>query len=214
MENIKWCINYLKEYNHIKENINLPDYQAFRALMNVTMPLNLSDEYYGKQDLALKEIYEGKIIIDINNLEPLKDSIYLYRGDITCIKADAIVNACNEKLLGCFQPLHGCIDNAIHSFAGLQVRRDLMKVMELQGKDEPNGKAKITRGYNLPAKYILHTVGPNVGGYVTKKDEEDLKNCYLSCLKLADSYKLESLVFCSILLVYMAFLSKKPAKLL
>ena len=120
----------------------------------------------------------------------------MYKGDITLIKADAIVNACNNKLLGCFVPGHHCIDNAIHSFAGLEVRRDLMKVMEEQGRDEPNGRCKVTKAYNLPSKYILHTVGPVYSG--SKQDNIDLESCYLSCLATADKMNLKSVVFCSL----------------
>ena len=198
MDEIKWCIGYLKEYNKLNGLFNLPDDLTLRALMNITMPINLSDEFYTKQNIAIKDIYKSKQIVDVNNLHPIYKNIYLYKGDITLIKADAIVNACNEKLLGCFSPLHSCIDNAIHSFAGLQVRRDLMIVMNNQGFDEPNGKAKITPGYNLPAKYILHTVGPKAFLGVTKQNEEDLYSCYISCLNLANEYKLNNIVFCSI----------------
>lgn len=162
------------------------------------MPDNLSDEFYDNQDKVLQEILKTKNIVDINNLSFNKDNIALYKGDITLINADAIVNAANEKLLGCFIPLHKCIDNAIHSYAGLQVRRDLLKVMEKQKNDEEVGKAKITKAYNLPSKYIIHTVGPQVENRVTKQNEIDLANCYYSCLKLADSLDLKSIVFCSI----------------
>ena len=198
MNELDWCVRYLKEYNGIRGEIDLPIEKAFRALMNITMPVGLSDEFYEKQDAVLKRLNEEKGVVAVNEIEPLKGYVSLYKGDITTLKADCIVNACNEKLLGCFQPLHGCIDNAIHSFAGLQVRRDLMFVMQKQGTDEPNGKAKITSGYNLPSKYILHTVGPKVGYKVSEKDREDLKNCYLSCLRLADENKAESVVFCSL----------------
>lgn len=198
MNELKWCIEYLKRYNNINYDLKLPDFEAFRALENITMPNNLSDEYYSHQDNVLKETLATKKVIYIDTLSFNKDNIALYKGDITLVKADAIVNAANEKLLGCFIPLHKCIDNAIHSFAGLQVRRDLLKVMEEQKADEEVGKAKITKAYNLPAKYIIHTVGPQVEDRVTKQNEEDLKSCYISCLKLADSLGLKSIVFCSI----------------
>ena len=157
------------------------------------MPINLSDEFYDKQDGVIKEIVAKKEIFNVDNVD---DGISLYKGDITLIKADAIVNACNNKLLGCFVPGHHCIDNAIHSYAGLEVRRDLMKVMEEQGHDEENGKCKVTKAYNLPSKYIFHTVGPVYSG--SKQDTLDLESCYLSCLKVADKMKLDSIVFCSL----------------
>ncbi len=198
MKELNWCIEYLKKYNNITYDLKLPDLEALRALENITMPDNLSDEFYDNQDKVLQEILKTKNIVDINNLSFNKDNIALYKGDITLINADAIVNAANKKLLGCFIPLHKCIDNAIHSYAGLQVRRDLLKVMEKQKNDEEVGKAKITKAYNLPSKYIIHTVGPQVENRVTKQNEIDLANCYYSCLKLADSLDLKSIVFCSI----------------
>ena len=191
MSDIKWCIGYLKQINGYFRLPDLPDEELFRALQNVTMPNNLSDEFYSKQDNVLKEILSRKEIVDISTFA---DGISLYKGDITLIKADAIVNACNNKMLGCFVPGHHCIDNAIHSFAGLQVRRDMIKIMEAQGYDEPNGMCKVTKAYNLPSKYIFHTVGPIYSG--TKQDEIDLANCYKSCLEKADEMELESIVFC------------------
>ena len=161
--------------------------------MNITMPYDLSDEYYKRQDNILKDLFSKKEIIDISSF---KDGISLYKGDITLVKADAIVNACNNKMLGCFVPGHHCIDNAIHSFAGLQVRRDMINIMDAQGHDEPNGDCKVTKAYNLPSKYIFHTVGPIYSGI--KQDEIDLTNCYLSCLRQADEMGLESIVFCSL----------------
>lgn len=198
MNDIKWCIDYLKKYNHIDEKIVLPDDKALRALMNITMPIDLSDEFYERQDKAIQEIIKKKQIVDVDELDEIEDRIVLYKGDITSLKADAIVNACNEKLLGCFVPLHNCIDNAIHSFAGLQVRRDLLKVMTEQGHDEINGQVKVTKGYNLPSSYIFHTVGPKVYGKVTQENEDDLKSCYVNCLKKSDELELKTLVFCSI----------------
>ncbi|MBO4694343.1 MAG: protein-ADP-ribose hydrolase [Clostridia bacterium] len=193
MKDIKWCIDYLKEINNIKQLDYLDDRSTFRALMNITMPYDLSEEFYLKQDSVLKEILSEKEIVDVSNFN---NGISIYKGDITLINADAIVNACNSQLLGCFVPGHHCIDNAIHSFAGLQVRRDLMKIMSKQGHNEPNGMCKVSYAYNLPSKYIFHTVGPIYSG--SKQDDIDLKNCYLSCLKEANKMKLESIVFCSL----------------
>lgn len=198
MELIEKAIHYLEKINNVKVPTHLSKEDVFRALMNITLPINLSPKFYIWQDEIIKKHYEKRKIIDLENLIPLKKNIYLLQEDITLIRADAIVNAGNEKLLGCFYPLHNCIDNAIHSFAGLQVRRDLIKIMREQKYEEANGQCKVTLGYNLPSKYIFHTVGPKIIKSVTKKDEEDLKNCYLSCLKMADKMKLESLVFCSI----------------
>ena len=193
MSDIKWCIEYLKRYNGIDSFPDLPDEALFRALQNITMPYDLSEEFYQKQDGVLQEILSRKEVVDVSGFP---DGITLYRGDITLLKADAIVNACNDKMLGCFVPGHHCIDNAIHSFAGLQVRRDMIAVMNAQGHDEPNGDCKVTKGYNLPSEYIFHTVGPIYSG--RKQDEIDLTNCYISCLKKADEMGLTSIVFCSL----------------
>lgn len=190
-------IKYLMDYNNINKKIGT-DFNSFRALMNITMPVDLSEDFYKIQDEIIKEEYKKRKIIDINELKPLKNNIYLYLGDITLIRACAIVNACNSKLLGCFHPLHKCIDNAIHSYAGLEVRRDLMYEMAKQGYDEPNGMCKITKGYNLPSKYIFHTVGPIVNNEPSKQNEIDLYNCYYQCLKKAMEMNLENIVFCSI----------------
>lgn len=192
MTYLNWCIDYLKKYNHINQILEY-NWPTLRALLNVTMPYNLSEEFYDKQDEVIKEIISKKEIFDVATLN---NGISLYKGDITLIKADAIVNACNNKLLGCFVPGHHCIDNAIHSFAGLEVRRDLMIIMEEQGHDEENGKCKVTKAYNLPSKYIFHTVGPIYSGL--KQDILDLESCYLCCLKVADKMKLDSIVFCSL----------------
>ncbi len=124
--------------------------------------------------------------------------IAVWQGDITRLRADAVVNAANSALLGCFCPCHGCIDNAIHSAAGLQLRDECARLMTAQGHPEPNGRAKLTKGYNLPARYVLHTVGPIVRGGVTGRDRRELASCYRSCLELAAEHGLESVAFCCI----------------
>ena len=196
MDNISFCIEYLKEVNNIKNDFNLSKENTLRALMNITMPYNLSDEFYLKQDMVLKHLSFLKKNIKVCDIPLVSDKIALFKGDITTIYADAIVNACNSKLLGCFSPLHSCIDNAIHSFAGLEVRRDLLEVMDRQGHDEANGLCKVTKGYNLPSKYIFHTVGPIYKGIL--QNEIDLANCYKSCLRMANEMNLESIVFPSL----------------
>lgn len=193
MNDLLWCIDYLKKYNNIVDDFII-DFSTFRALMNITMPYDLSDEYYLRQDKVLKDFYSKKIIVNSFNLK-YTNQISIYKGDITLLSCDAIVNACNEKLLGCFHPLHNCIDNAIHSFAGLQVRRDLIQVMSKQNHDEENGLCKVTSGYNLPSKYIFHTVGPRIDFNITYKDRKDLRNCYVSCLNKAMEMNLKSIAF-------------------
>lgn len=170
----------------------------FRALANVRMPKQVSDEFLRLQDEYLQEQLRIKGVTDIAELNPVAPDIYLWQGDITTLKCDGIVNAANSQMLGCFHPNHGCIDNAIHTFAGVQLRLECAGIMEAQGKPEPTGNAKITRGYNLPCKYVLHTVGPIVYGGLTKKHEEQLASCYRSCLELADKNGLQSIAFCCI----------------
>jgi O-acetyl-ADP-ribose deacetylase (regulator of RNase III) len=131
-----------------------------------------------------------------NNI--LADKISIWQGDITRLQADAIVNAANSQMLGCFAPCHSCIDNAIHSAAGIQLRDECYRIMKAQGHEEPTGSAKITNGYNLPAKYVIHTVGPIVYGKLTKKEEKQLESCYKSCLHLAEKKGLGSIAFCCI----------------
>ena len=193
-----FLIDYLTKYNNLRNafvEVNKND--RVRALMNITMPYNLSDEFYQKEGVYLKSLLAKKSIINVEDLE-FKNNISFILGDITLIDSDAIVNACNSRLLGCLSPLHYCVDNAIHSFAGLEVRIDLLPIMEKQNGYEKNGKVKVTKGYNLPSKFIFHTVGPRVAGIVSEDDKIDLENSYLSCLKKACEMNLESITFPSI----------------
>ncbi len=153
------------------------------------MPKPASEEFLTLQD---------KSLTDISNLFPIYQDIYIWKGDITTLICDAIVNSANSEFLGCFRPNHRCIDNDIHTFAGVQLRAECAKIMKDQGHQEPLGKAKITSAYNLPCKYILHTVGPAVYGKVTETHMQKLAECYRSCLKLADEKGLESIAFCCI----------------
>ena len=207
MNDIQWCIDYLRKVNGIKEGVGYT-FASFRALLNITMPDNLTEEFYQRQDKVIQEYYLDKRITDVSNF---KDGISLHKGDITLIKADAIVNACNSKMLGCFVPGHHCIDNAIHSFAGLQVRRDMIEMMSKQGHDEPNGQVKVSDAYNLPCRYIFHTVGPIYSGI--HRDDIDLFNCYYSCLKKADEMGFQSIVFCSLSTGVFAFPIEKACKI-
>ena len=173
---------------------NKPRY--FRALVNTRMPKTASKEFLFLQDEYLQEQLRLKGITDIDSLNPVAPDIYLWQGDITTLNCDGIVNAANSQMLGCFCPNHACIDNCIHTFAGVQLRQECAEIMK--GTQEPTGRAKITKAYNLPCKYVLHTVGPIVYGKLTEKEERLLESCYLSCLKLADGKGLQSLAFCCI----------------
>lgn len=172
--------------------------QLLRALMNVRMPAPVSDEFLQVQDAYLQEETRRKGITDLQELEPVEPGIYLWQGDITTLRCDAIVNAANSQMLGCFVPGHNCIDNAIHTFAGVQLRAACHAMMERQGHGEPTGQAKITPGFNLPAQYVLHTVGPIVNGRPTEEDEALLASCYRSCLELARQNQIGSVAFCCI----------------
>ena len=171
-----------------------------RALMNVRPPLPLTEEFVRLQDELLAAEREEHGIIDVTALSaaPSDERITLWQGDITRLSADAIVNAANAALLGCFIPCHRCIDNAIHSAAGLQLRAECAALMERQGHPEETGTAKITQGYNLPARHVIHTVGPIVSGALTDEHRELLASCYRSCLHLAAEHGLKSVAFCCI----------------
>lgn len=172
--------------------------ELLRALMNVRIAKNVDDEFIKVQDEYLKEETKRKGIVDIDDLKPIKDGIYLWQGDITTLRCDAIVNAANSGMTGCYVPNHRCIDNCIHSFAGVQLRLECDEIMTKQGYSEPTGQAKITNSYNLPCKYIIHTVGPIINGKLTSEDCDLLESCYKSCLELAAKNNLDSIAFCCI----------------
>ncbi|MBS5284813.1 MAG: protein-ADP-ribose hydrolase [Clostridiales bacterium] len=172
--------------------------RLLRSLLNVRMPEPVCDEFLEVQDAYLQEELAGRGITRASDLIPVQEGMYLWKGDITTLACDAIVNAANSQLLGCFCPCHGCIDNAIHTFAGVQLRAACQELMRAQGHEEAAGGAKITPAYNLPCRYILHTVGPIVRGRLTKRDQELLAACYRSCLELAEKNGIKSLAFCCI----------------
>ena len=169
-----------------------------RALMNVRSPEALATEVLNVQDAYLQQrLVERGGATDASTL-PYRNRIAVWRGDITLLKADAIVNAANSQMLGCFVPGHRCIDNAIHTYAGVELRLACAELMEQQGYPEPTGTAKITPAFNLPCKYVLHTVGPIIDGPVTAQDEALLASCYRACLEKAAEQDLESVAFCCI----------------
>ena len=172
--------------------------RLLRSLFNIRMPKPVTEEFLMVQDAYLQEEIRRKGITALSDLEPVSKEIYLWRGDITTLKCDAIVNAANSQMLGCFCPNNGCIDNAIHTFAGVQLRLACRVLMKQQGHEEETGKAKITPAYNLPSRYVIHTVGPIVYGGLTKKDKDLLASCYRSCLELAERKGLKSIAFCCI----------------
>ena len=213
-----WLLNYLINENPNYSNIKIPntkdDQQSLlRSLMNVRYPEPITKEFLDIQDSYLKEELKSKKITTLSDLVPEEKSIYLWQGDITTLKVDAIVNAANSQLLGCFVPCHGCIDNAIHSYAGIQLRLECNKLMKEQGYEEPTGKAKITPAYNLPCKYVIHTVGPIINSYPTEIDSMQLASCYRSCLEIAKENGLKSIAFCCISTGEFHFPNEEAAKI-
>ncbi len=206
MQNIDTLLNYLKGEYPRYSNLIIPSElvekrRLLRSLMNIRPAQEVSTQLLKLQDKELQKQLLEKGIIEFDKFQVYSkyDRLKLWQGDITRLKVDAIVNAANSQMLGCFVPLHSCIDNAIHSAAGIQLRLECNKLMKKQEYPEPTGSAKITKGYNLPAKYVIHTVGPIIGsGGVTQKEENELSDCYYSCLKLAGEYNLKTIAFCCI----------------
>ena len=175
-----------------------------RALQNVRPPAPVSERFLHVQDEYLGGMLAQRAITDADDVPPAETlrsgaTLALWQGDITTLRCDAIVNAANSGLTGCYAPNHHCIDNAIHTAAGVQLRLACEGIMERQGHPEPVGSAKITPGCNLPARYVLHTVGPMIPtGDPTPAEQEQLADCYRSCLRLAADHGLETVAFCAI----------------
>lgn len=172
--------------------------RLLRSLFNIRPPYPAGEEFLRAQDMYLQEETRRRGITDLEELTPVREGVYIWQGDITTLRCDAIVNAANSQMLGCFVPCHGCIDNVIHTFAGVQLRLACAEIMRRQGYEEPTGNAKITPAFNLPSKYILHTVGPIIHGPVRKRDCDELASCYRSCLELAVSQGIRRIAFPSI----------------
>lgn len=206
-ERQRWLIDYLLAENPEGLEIPAAGWQQeneetqrllLRALLNVRPPQPASPEFYGVQDAYLQEEIRRAGITDAGSLPEVEPGISLWQGDITTLACDAIVNAANEYMLGCFIPNHRCIDNAIHTYAGVQLRQACEELMQQQGHLEETGKAKITEAYNLPSRYVLHTVGPIVYGEVTEEEKRLLADCYRECLDLAWESGLRQVAFCCI----------------
>lgn len=211
---IKYLINERDEEISIPKDIN-DKKLLFRSLVNLRPPLEASDEFLHVQDEFLTDETLNKNLTSAEEISEIKGKLALWQGDITTLNVDAIVNAANSKLLGCFIPLHNCIDNVIHSSAGIQLRQECSEIMRRQGHDEEVGKAKITSAYNLPSKYVIHTVGPAIpyGAEPSNEDCEKLASCYNSCLDLASHNELKSIAFCSISTGVFNFPQRKAAEI-
>ena len=196
---IRSLLNERPEYRYWRIPQDVSDHKlVLRGLMNVRPAQACSPEFLRVQDAYLRQATAEKGITDCSDLSPMQPGLYLWQGDITTLKCDAIVNAANSGMTGCYAPNHRCIDNAIHTFAGVQLRLACAEIMERQGCPEPTGQAKITPAFNLPCRYILHTVGPIVDESPTERDCAQLESCYRACLTLAAENHLESIAFCCI----------------
>ena len=199
----RFLIRYLLEEDKRYQDIEFPDNiteqkRLLRSLINIRMPKKISDDFLVVQDEYLKEEIVEKGITDLADLNEIDKDLYLWQGDITTLKCDGIVNAANSGMTGCYVPCHSCIDNCIHTYAGIQLRNCCADIMKKQGHEEETGKAKITPAFNLPCRYVIHTVGPIVYGSLNKRHEEELSSCYRSCLEIACNNGLQSIAFCCI----------------
>ena len=215
-----WLIRALQqqmpEYAHEPiPNTAEGQWRLLRGLFNVRPPMPASEEFLEVQGAFLQQMTLEKGITDSAALEPCSSDarLYLWQGDITTLKVDAITNAANSQLLGCFRANHGCIDNIEHTMAGIELRLACYELMQAQGHEEPTGQAKLTSGYNLPAKYVLHTVGPIVTGRLTQEHQSLLASCYKSCLELAAKNRCSSVAFCCISTGVFMFPKDKAAQI-
>ena len=187
--------------------------QLLRGLMNLRAPQHADADFLKIQDTYLQGENAAKGITDVADLTPIQPGLYLWQGDITTLQCDAIVNAANSGMTGCYVPNHRCIDNCIHSFAGVELRLACNELMKRQGHEELTSQSKITPAFNLPCKYVIHTVGPIVHGPLTSRDCELLASCYRSCLDLAAKQGLTSIAFCCISTGEFHFPNEKAAEI-
>ena len=219
-EQLMYLIKYLLEEEIEYKDIQIPKDIAsqkyiLRSLFNVRMPSKVSEKFLKIQDTYLQSEIKEKGIVDSDNFKPTKynDRMYLYQGDITTLKIDAIVNAANSQMLGCFQPNHNCIDNIIHTLSGVELRLECDEIMKKQNNLEKTGQAKITSAYNLPCKYIIHTVGPIITDEIREIDRKLLRSCYKSCLEIASKNNIKSIAFCCISTGVFKFDQREAAKI-
>lgn len=200
MNKLDFLIKYLLSEHNDLGRIEIPGnnndkFRLYRSLVNIRPAVKADGLFLQAENEYLKELIKNKGITDIENLTPIENKIYLWKGDITTLKCGAVVNAANSGMTGCWRPCHNCIDNCIHTFAGVQLRYECGQIIEKQGHEEPTGKAKITRAYNLPCDYVIHTVGPIVHGVLTKDHCRLLESSYKSCLDLAVQNGIDSIAF-------------------
>ena len=217
-----FLIEYLLSESGERIGIPTDEYnqkRLLRSLFNIRMPKDTSAEFLKIQDAYLQEENRRKGITDLADLEPVQDGIYLWQGDITTLKCGAVVNAANSQMLGCFNPCHGCIDNAIHTFAGIQLRAECSRKMDQlraeYGRDyeQPTAVPMLTDGYNLPARKVIHIVGPIVSGPLTEELEQDLADCYTNTLDLCPGNGIRSVAFCCISTGVFRFPNRRAAEI-
>lgn len=217
-ERRRYLISALLKENRRYQRMQIPagvaeQKQLLRSLMNVRFASPITEEFAAVQDEYLQDVNAEKGFITLSDMEELQPDLFLWQGDITRLKVGAIVNAANSGMTGCYQPCHNCIDNCIHTYAGIQLRNKCAEIMDAQGYEEPTGQAKITPAYNLPCDYVIHTVGPIVQGRLTKEHERLLESCYRSCLTIADENMVESIAFCCISTGVFMFPNEREAEI-
>lgn len=217
-DKLNYLISYLLSERSEFGDFTIPtsekeQFDLYRSLVNIRPAKKASSEYLKVEDEFLQKLTAQKGITDIADLQLVEKNIYLWKGDITTLKCGAIVNAANSGMTGCYHPCHNCIDNCIHTFAGVRLRLKCAEIMRAQGHEEPTGRAKITPAYNLPCQYVIHTVGPIVQGRLTEKHCELLKSCYKSCLELAVQSGVKSIAFCCISTGVFGFPQDKAAEI-
>ena len=214
----KYLIEGLLKERPEYENMQIPSdageqKMLLRSLMNIRMPEEIDPAFLQIQDAYLSEENEKKGIVTLADIGEVQPDLYIWKGDITRLKVGAIVNAANSGMTGCYQPCHNCIDNCIHTFAGIQLRNYCDDIMQSQGYEEPTGQAKLTPAFNLPCDYVIHTVGPIVNGRLTKEHENLLTSCYENCLLLATKNNINSIAFCCISTGVFMFPNEKAAQI-
>ena len=217
-EKLLFLIKYLLSERSDLGKISIPDneseqFRLYRSLVNIRPAIKADDDFLKAEDKFLTNLIVEKGITDIADLKPIESGVYLWKGDITTLKCGAIVNAANSGMTGCWQPCHSCIDNCIHTFAGVRLRYKCEQIMQAQGHEEPTGKAKITPAYNLPCDYVIHTVGPIVQGKLEQEHCELLESSYRSCLELAVQNNIRSIAFCCISTGVFGFPQEKAAEI-
>ena len=217
-EKLSYLISCLLSERNDIGRIEIPDndndcFRLYRSLVNIRPAVKADDEFLKAEDEYLTELTVNKGITNIEDLSPVEGNIYRWKGDITTLKCGAIVNAANSGMTGCWQPCHSCIDNCIHTFAGVRLRYKCGEIMRKQGYEEPTGRAKITPAYNLPCDYVIHTVGPIVQGRLTEEHCKLLESSYQSCLEIAVRNGIRSIAFCCISTGVFGFPQKEAAKI-